>query len=107
MANTYKNAKVDLTTTNATTVYTTPTGATAIVKSILMSEDSDNADTITITITDSSTAVFSVFKEKSIGAKATTELLTAPLVLNAGDILKATAATGGRLHIIASILEIS
>ena len=53
MANTYKNAKVDLTTTNATTVYTTPTGATAIVKSILMSEDSDNADTITITITES------------------------------------------------------
>jgi len=107
MANTYKNAKVDLTTTDATTVYTTPTGVIAIVKSILMSEDSNNADTITITITDSSTAVFSVFKDKAVTAKQTLELLTAPLVLNAGDILKATAATGGRLHIIASILEVS
>ena len=107
MANTYKNAKVDLTSTGVTTLYTTPAKATSIVKSILVSEDSNNADTITVTITDSTAAVFSVFKEKAIGAKATTELLSAPLVLNTGDILKVTAATANRLHVIASILEIS
>ena len=39
MAHNYKNAKVDLTTTNATVLYTCPTATTAIMKSILVSED--------------------------------------------------------------------
>ena len=34
MANIYKNAMFDLTTTNKTTVYTCPTARTALVKSI-------------------------------------------------------------------------
>ena len=80
MANQYKNAKVDLTTTNATTLYTCPTATTAIVKSILVSEDSGNADTITVTITDAASAVFSLFKVKTVGANTTVELLTAPIV---------------------------
>ena len=54
MANSFVNKKVDLTTTSATTLYTVPTATTAIVKSILVSEDSGNADTITVTITDTS-----------------------------------------------------
>jgi hypothetical protein len=49
MANAYVNAKVDLTTTSATTLYTCADFKTAIVKSILVSEDSGNADTITVT----------------------------------------------------------
>jgi hypothetical protein len=51
--------------------------------------------------------VFSLFKTKAISANATLELLTAPLVLQAGDILKVTAATANRLHVVASILEIT
>ena len=39
MANTYVNAKVDLTTTNITTLYTCAALTTGIVKSILVSED--------------------------------------------------------------------
>jgi len=62
LANSFVNKKVDLTTTNATTLYTAPTAATSIIKSILVSEDSGNADTITVTITDTSDAVFSLFK---------------------------------------------
>jgi hypothetical protein len=107
MANTYKNAKVDLTSTGNTTVYTCPTGAIAIIKSILVSEDSNNSDTITITLTDASADVYSVFKDKAITAKQTLELLTSPMVLNAGDILKTQAATANRLHVIVSILEVS
>ena len=44
MANNYKNAKLDLTATSVTTLYTCPTAKTAIFKSILVSEDSGNAD---------------------------------------------------------------
>ena len=109
MANTYVNAKKDLTTTSVTTLYTAPALTTSIVKSILVSEDSGNADTITLTITDaaSSPATFSLFKTKSISANGTAELLTAPIVIQTGEILKVTAATANRLHVVASILEIT
>jgi len=107
LANQYKNAKVDLTTTNATTLYTCPTATTAIVKSILVSEDSGNADTITVTVTDADSAVFSLFKVKAVSANATVELLTAPIVVEESEILKVTAATADRLHVVASLLEIT
>ena len=106
MANTYVNAKVDLSSTSVTTLYTCATSTTAIVKSILVSEDSGNADTITVTLT-SGSDVFSIFKTKSISANGTTELLTAPLVVQASEILKVTAATANRLHVVASILELT
>ena len=107
MANNYKNAKVDLTSTDITALYTAPSSTTTIVKSILVSEDSGNADTITLTLTNSASAVFSLFKTKAVSANATVELLTAPLVVEESEILKVTAATANRLHVTASILEIS
>jgi hypothetical protein len=105
LANSFVNKKVDLTTTSATTLYTVPDATTAIIKSIIVSEDSGNADTITVTITDTSDAVFSLFKTKAISANATTELLTAPLVLQQKEVLKVTAATANRLHVVLSALE--
>lgn len=107
MANNYKNAKVDLTSTSPTALYTAPSSTTTIVKSILVSEDSGNADTITLTLTNSASAVFSLFKVKAVSANTTVELLTAPLVVEESEILKVTAATANRLHVTASLLEIS
>ena len=106
MANSFVNKKVDLTTTSVTTLYTVPTAATAVIKSILVSEDSGNADTITVSLTNTSDAVFSLFKTKAIGANATVELLTAPLVVEESEIIKVTAATANRLHVVLSALEI-
>ena len=107
MPNNYKNAKLDLTTTSVTTLYTCPAATTSLVKSILASEDSGNADTITVTITDAAAGVFSLFKVKAVAANTTVELLTAPLVVEEGEILKVTAATANRLHVVASFLEIN
>ncbi len=104
------NAKLDLTTTNATVLYTAPSAAdfnASIVNSILVSEDSGNADTITLTVTNTAGAVFSLFKVTAVAANTTVELLSQPLVLIEGDIIKATAATANRLHITMSILEIT
>ena len=101
----YINAKVDLTTTNATTLYTVPSKYSAIVKAIIVSGDSGNADTITVTLTDSATSVFSLFKTKAISANATAELLTKDLNLSTGEIIKCTAATANRLHVVMSIDE--
>jgi len=104
------NAKVDLTTTNLTTLFTVPTNAdfnAAIVTSILVSEDSGNADTITVTLVDTSNAVFSLFKTKAVGANTTIELLTRELVLQSGESIKVQAATANRLHVVASIQDVS
>jgi hypothetical protein len=107
MPNNYKNAKVDLTTTSATTLYTCPAATTSLVKSILVSNDSASADTITVTITDADAAIFSLYKVKAVAANTTVELLTAPLVVQENEILKVTAATANRLHVVASFLEVS
>ena len=48
MANIYLNAKVDLTATTTTRLYTTPDDTRAIVKSILVSDDTNNGSTITV-----------------------------------------------------------
>jgi TctA family transporter len=106
MANSFVNKKIDLTSTSATTLYTVPSATTAVIKSILVSEDTGNADTITVSLTNTSSAVFSLFKTKAIGANATVELLTAPLVVEESEIIKITAATANRLHVVLSALEI-
>ena len=107
MANIYRNAKVDLTTTDNTTLYTSPSNSRAIVKSILVSDDSGSGDSINVTLTDASAAVFSLFKTKAIASNATTELITQPIVLQESEILKAQATTADRLHMVVSLLEIN
>ena len=101
------NAKVDLTTTNLTTLYTAPTTEdfnASVINSILVSEDSGNADTITVTLVSGSNT-FSLFKVKAVAANTTIELLTRDLIVQEGEILKVQAATGNRLHVIASVQE--
>ena len=107
MANNFINKKADLTTTDLTTLYTVPSFKTAVVKSLIVSEDAGSGSTITFTITNAAAAVFNLFKDKAIASKATTELLTHPLILEENEVLKAQAADANELHVIASILEIS
>jgi|TARA_R100000027_G_C2216350_1_gene84640 hypothetical protein len=107
VANIYRNAKIDFTTTNNTTVYTAPSNSRAIINNILVSEDSGNADSISVTLTDASSNVFNLFKTKAVSANATEELITKPLVIQEGEILKAQATTADRLHMIVSLLEIN
>jgi len=103
------NAKVDLTTTDNTTLYTVPTDAdfnASVINSIIVHDDSNNGDTLTVTITDASANVFQIF-EKSVSGHSTEELLTRDLILQSGEILKVQAATANRLHVVASIQEFS
>ncbi len=106
MANSFINKKADLTTTDLTTLYTVPSFKTAVIKSILVSEDAGSGANITVTLVDSSANIFSLFKTKAIASNATTELLTQPLVMEESEILKVQASDANELHVIASILEI-
>ena len=104
------NAKVDLTTTDVTVLYTAPSETdfnSSIVNSILVSNDSGSADTITVTITDTADAIFSLFNVKAVAANTTIELLTRDLILQSGEIIKVTAATANRLHVVASVQELT
>ena len=106
MANSLINKKVDLTTTNLTTLYTVPSFKAAVVKSLLVTEDAGSGTTITITLVNASGTIFNLFKDKAVGSKETLELLTQPLVMEESEVLKVQAAQANELHVIASVLEI-
>ena len=121
LADTFKNAGKDLTTTDLTTLYTVPTASpgvtgtspvfptTAVVKSILVCNDHGTATTLVdVVFTDTSaSATIALFEQKSVAAKTTAELLEQPLVLEEGDILKVQANAANQVHVTASILEIT
>ena len=103
------NAKVDLTNTNDTVLYTAPSDSdfnASVVNSLLVSNDSGSADTITVTLI-SGSDTFSVYKLEEVGALSAKELLTNDLIMQGGEVLKVQAATGARLHVIASIQELT
>ena len=106
MANSFINKKVDLTTSDLTTLYTVPNFKASVIKSLIVSEDAGSGTTITITLVNSSGAIFNLFKDKAVASKATTELLSQPLIMEEGEALKVQAADANELHVIASILEI-
>ena len=121
MADTFKNAGKDITTTDLTTLYTVPTASpgvtgtspvfptTAVIKSILVCNDHGTATTLLdVVFTDTSaSATIALFEQKSVAAKTTDELLDQPLVLEEGDILKVQANAANEVHVTASILEIT
>jgi len=86
MANSFINKKADLTTTDLTVLYTVPNFKTAVVKSLLVSDDSGSGTTIDITLVNSSGTIFNLFKSKSISGNATTELLSQPLVMEESEV---------------------
>ena len=83
-----------------------PSATTAVIKSILVSDDSGSGTTIDVTLVDASSNIFSLFKAKSVGANTTVELLTQPLILQESEALKVQAADANELHVVASILEV-
>ena len=118
MADTFKNAGVDLTTTDPTTIYTVPTAApgalppvfptTGVVKSILICNDSANTTEYTIEWTDSSaSATYKITNDKTIATDTTYEVLLQPLVMEESDLIKITANAANELHITLSVLEIT
>lgn len=116
MANTFKSAMLDVTTTDLTTLITVPTadaGATPpvppttnVVKSILVCNDSGSTTLLDVEVVRSS-ATFELFKQKSIATNTTTELLTQPLVLQESDVMKVQANAANQVHVIASFMEIT
>ena len=71
---------------------------------ILIGDDGNQATTVNLTITDSTGHNFPIFKEISISAKETKEILTKSLILTAGDVLK-IEVSHANINFIASLVE--
>tara|TARA_R100000995_G_C3475132_1_gene120499 strand:- start:931 stop:1293 length:363 start_codon:yes stop_codon:yes gene_type:complete len=101
------SVKKDVTSTALTTLYTCP-GSTdfdfTVIESILIGDDGNQATTVTLSITDNTGHTFPIFKEISISAKETKEILSRNLLLTSGDILK-IEVSHANINFIASIVE--
>ena len=106
MANIYKNAKLSLTTSVNTALYTVPSNSRAIVKSIFIAEDANSTATAEVTLVDAGATPYMVDKDVSLSAKGKEQVITEPLVMEESEIIKIDA-TSGSVDVIASILEIN
>jgi|TARA_R110000824_G_scaffold261788_1_gene450531 hypothetical protein len=108
MANNYKFKGVALATTTQTNLVTAGTGETLIIKSVIITNNTANTPTVSLDVTDSSPAgTFTILRTHALTANTSEELLTKPLVLEAGDILKATMSSTDSVHITLSYLVIT
>ena len=106
MANIYKNAKLSLTSSVNTALYTVPSNSRAIVKSILIAEDANSTATAEVTLVDAGLTAYVIDNDVNLNAKAKEQVITEPLVMEESEILKVDA-TSGSVDVIASILEIN
>lgn len=112
MAETFNNASVKLTTTNATDLYQAPTGAAtdrAIVLSCLVANvDGSSAVEITIALTDGSNTVLSTLASTiAVPADASIEIIPNKVVMKQSQKLRATAGVANDVEITVSALEIT
>jgi len=109
MANTFKNAYQDVTSTN-TAIYTNSSGGTAIVLTLRITNvDGAADDTITADVVDGTSGNSRIAYTISVPADSTIELAgTSKIVLENGDSIELTGgAASGDLEAFASILEIT
>ena len=106
MANSFLNRKVDLTTTDNTTLYTVPSKSIAIVKSLLVVEDAAGSAVVKVTLTNAAGTAFVVDNDVNLTANQKEQVLSEPLIMKESEILK-VQATSGNVDVIASILEIN
>ena len=112
MAETFNNASVKLTTTNATDLYQAPTSAAtdrAIVLSCLVANvDGTNSAEVTIALTDSSDAVLSTLGSTiAVPPDASIEIIANKVVMKQSQKLRATAGAANDLEVTVSSLEIT
>ena len=108
MANTFKNAYHDVTTSLAA-AYTAPSSTTSIVLTCRITNvDGSNDATVSATVTDASSGESYIAKTMNVPADSSIELAgVSKIVLEAGDILKLQASVASDLEAFISVLEIT
>ena len=106
MANIYKNAFYDPTTTAAETVYTVPSNARAIVQNIQLTNES-GSKIAKVSVTDSSASTDYQVAYADISGPTICNVAKGPVILEENDILKIETSVTSGISGIISILEIN
>jgi hypothetical protein len=107
MANIYKNAQFDLTTTDVTDVYTVPSNSRAIVQNIHMANIGSGNTTISAYIYDSSATTQYTFAKHTIAANNSQSVSDGSIVLEENDVLRVQAASANDIEGTVAILKIN
>jgi len=94
--------------TTQQTIYTAPSGDDfdfAVIEGILVCDHGNQQTNLDISVTDTSSNEFFIFKQHNIAAHATEELVVnAGLILTQGEIVKAQV-NHANIHLVISIIE--
>jgi ABC-type transport system involved in Fe-S cluster assembly fused permease/ATPase subunit len=106
MANTYKNAFYDPTSTATVTVYTAPSNARAIIQNIQVTNESGSKIT-KASINDASTSTIYQIAYASISGPTICNIAKGPIILEESDSLILETNDTTAITAVVSILEIS
>jgi len=106
MANIYRNAFYDLTTTDKTDVFTCPTGSRVIIQNIQLTNET-GATQVQVYIYDYSAAAEYEIAHSNVSANATLNMAQGPVILEENDILRIMASSANVVSGMVSILEIN
>ena len=107
MANIYKNAQFDLTTTAATDIYTVPSNSRAIVQNIHMANIGAGNVVVHAHIYDNSATTQYTFAKHTIAASDSRSISDGSVVLEENDILRVQADSANDIEGTCAILEIN
>ena len=105
MANRYRNAQFDLTTTDATDVYTVPSESRAIIQNIHMANIDTGNIIVHAHIFDNSASKQFTFAKHTIAASSSQSMSDGTVVLEENDVLRVQAETADKIEGTVSILE--
>jgi len=107
MANIYKNANFDLTTTDVTDVYQAPADSRAIIQNIHVANVGAGNTEIKAFIYDNSATTAFQFAEHTVNAGDSQSVSDGSIILEENDKLQLQAASGNIFEGTCSILEIN
>jgi len=105
MANRYKNANFDLTTTDVTDIYTVPSESRAIIQNIHVANVSGGNTEIKAFVYDNSASRAYQFAEHTVNSGNSKSVSDGTIILEENDKLQLSAATSDVFEGTVSILE--
>ena len=105
----FKSQSVALSSTNRTTIYTTPSLSRAVITSIIIANvDASSATTVKLEFFDASASThFALTGAKSIATNDFLVISDTPIYLDSGDLLSATAGVADDITVTAFVEEYS
>jgi hypothetical protein len=107
MANIYKNAQFDLTTTGATDVYTVPSNSRAIIQNIHAANVGSGNVVVHAHIYDNSATTQYTFAKHTIAANNSQSISDGSVILEENDVLRVQADSANDIEGTCAILEIN